>query len=54
MARYLETNAKRLQAAQERDQARFEAVAAEDRAKQGWIDLALSLVTIAVGVAAIV
>ncbi|HEL0028826.1 TPA: hypothetical protein TT582_001931, partial [Streptococcus equi subsp. zooepidemicus] len=54
VARHLETNAKRLQAAQERDQARFEAVAAEDRAKQGWIDLALSLVTIAVGVAAIV
>ncbi|HEL0427856.1 TPA: hypothetical protein TUM69_000171 [Streptococcus equi subsp. zooepidemicus] len=54
MARHLETNAKRLQAAQERDQARFEAVAAEDRASQGWIDLALSLVTIAVGVAAIV
>ncbi|HEL0656454.1 TPA: hypothetical protein TUW49_001752 [Streptococcus equi subsp. zooepidemicus] len=54
VARHLETNAKRLQAAQERDQARFEAVAAADRAKQGWIDLALSLVTIAVGVAAIV
>ncbi|HEL1053230.1 TPA: hypothetical protein TVS29_001291 [Streptococcus equi subsp. zooepidemicus] len=54
VARHLETNAKRLQAAQERDQARFEAVAAEDRASQGWIDLALSLVTIAVGVAAIV
>ncbi|HEL0720408.1 LXG domain-containing protein [Streptococcus equi subsp. zooepidemicus] len=54
VARHLETNAKRLQAAQERDQARFEAVAAEDRASQGWMDLALSLVTIAVGVAAIV
>ncbi|HEL0720688.1 LXG domain-containing protein [Streptococcus equi subsp. zooepidemicus] len=54
VARHLETNAKRLQAAQERDHARFEAVAAEDRAKQGWMDLALSLVTIAVGVAAIV
>ncbi|HEL1074915.1 TPA: hypothetical protein TVE87_000844 [Streptococcus equi subsp. zooepidemicus] len=54
VARHLETNAKRLQAAQERDQARFEAVAAEDRASQGWVDLALSLVTIAVGVAAIV
>ncbi|HEL0599576.1 TPA: hypothetical protein TUT13_001607 [Streptococcus equi subsp. zooepidemicus] len=54
VARHLETNAKRLQAAQERDQTRFEAVAAEDRASQGWIDLALSLVTIAVGVAAIV
>nr|WP_043031072.1 hypothetical protein [Streptococcus equi] len=54
MARHLETNAKRLQAAQERDRARFEAVAAEDRASQGWVDLALSLVTIAVGVAAIV
>ncbi|HEL0733505.1 TPA: hypothetical protein TUY17_001065 [Streptococcus equi subsp. zooepidemicus] len=54
VARHLETNAKRLQAAQERDQARFEAVAAADRASQGWIDLALNLVTIAVGVAAIV
>ncbi|HEL0663946.1 TPA: glycohydrolase toxin TNT-related protein [Streptococcus equi subsp. zooepidemicus] len=54
VARHLETNAKRLQVAQERDQARFEAVAAEDRAGQGWVDLALSLVTIAVGVAAIV
>ncbi|HEL0606673.1 LXG domain-containing protein [Streptococcus equi subsp. zooepidemicus] len=54
VARHLETNAKRLQAAQERDHARFEAVAAEDRASQGWVDLALSLVTIAVGVAAIV
>ncbi|HEL0728030.1 TPA: hypothetical protein TVR14_000758 [Streptococcus equi subsp. zooepidemicus] len=54
VARHLETNAKRLQAAQERDRARFEAVAAEDRASQGWVDLALSLVTIAVGVAAIV
>ncbi|VEF08008.1 glycohydrolase toxin TNT-related protein [Streptococcus equi] len=54
MARHLETNVKRLQAAQERDQARFEAIAAADRASQGWVDLALSLVTIAVGVAAIV
>ncbi|MCD3448971.1 LXG domain-containing protein [Streptococcus equi subsp. zooepidemicus] len=54
VARHLETNAKRLQAAQERDQARFEAIAAADRASQGWVDLALSLVTIAVGVAAIV
>ncbi|NGL84568.1 T7SS effector LXG polymorphic toxin [Streptococcus equi] len=54
VARHLETNAKRLQTAQERDQARFEAVAAEDRAKQGWVDLVLSLVTIAVGVTAIV
>ncbi|HFU3712441.1 TPA: hypothetical protein ACGOZJ_001951, partial [Streptococcus suis] len=44
----------RLQAAQERDQARFEALAAEERTKQGWIDLALGAVTIAVGLAAIV
>ncbi|KED03660.1 membrane protein [Streptococcus equi subsp. ruminatorum CECT 5772] len=35
MARHLESNTKRLQAAQERDQARFEALAAEDRVKQG-------------------
>ncbi|HFI0066043.1 TPA: hypothetical protein ACGORS_002310, partial [Streptococcus suis] len=46
--------AERLQAAQERDQARFEALAAEERSKQGWIDLALGAVTIAVGLAAIV
>ncbi|WP_422802324.1 glycohydrolase toxin TNT-related protein [Streptococcus acidominimus] len=44
----------KVQAAQERDQARFEALAAEERKTQGWIDLALGAVTIAVGVAAIV
>ncbi|WP_209307154.1 T7SS effector LXG polymorphic toxin [Streptococcus acidominimus] len=44
----------RVQAAQERDQARFEALAAEERSTKGWIDLALGAVTIAVGVAAIV
>ncbi|WP_244229030.1 T7SS effector LXG polymorphic toxin, partial [Streptococcus suis] len=51
---HLTNNAERLQAAQERDQARFEALAAEERNKQGWIDLALGAVTIAVGLAAIV
>nr|WNF84166.1 ADP-ribosyltransferase [Streptococcus suis] len=51
---HLTNNAERLQAAQERDQARFEALAAEERSKQGWIDLALGAVTIAVGLAAIV
>ncbi|OLF49346.1 T7SS effector LXG polymorphic toxin [Streptococcus acidominimus] len=44
----------KVRAAQERDQARFEALAAEERKTQGWIDLALGAVTIAVGVAAIV
>ncbi|MFH0385567.1 T7SS effector LXG polymorphic toxin, partial [Streptococcus sp. A18] len=54
VANHLSNNAERLQAAQERDQARFEALAAEERSKQGWIDLALGAVTIAVGLAAIV
>ncbi|NQM14030.1 hypothetical protein HO422_07980 [Streptococcus suis] len=54
VANHLSNNAERLQAAQERDQARFEALAAEERNKQGWIDLALGAVTIAVGLAAIV
>ncbi|MBF0819798.1 T7SS effector LXG polymorphic toxin, partial [Streptococcus acidominimus] len=44
----------RVQAAQERDRVRFEALAAEERSTKGWIDLALGAVTIAVGVAAIV
>ncbi|OLF50086.1 hypothetical protein BU200_03910 [Streptococcus acidominimus] len=44
----------KVQAAQERDRVRFEALAAEERKTQGWIDLALGAVTIAVGVAAIV
>nr|WP_244912668.1 T7SS effector LXG polymorphic toxin [Streptococcus acidominimus] len=44
----------KVQAAQERDQARFEALAAEERSTKGWIDLTLGAVTIAVGVAAIV
>lgn len=54
VANHLSNNAERLQAAQEQDQARFEALAAEERSKQGWIDLALGAVTIAVGLAAIV
>ncbi|QWV87538.1 LXG domain-containing protein [Streptococcus parasuis] len=54
VANHLSNNAERLQAAQERDRARFEAQAAEERSKQGWIDLALGAVTIAVGLAAIV
>ncbi|WP_242237378.1 T7SS effector LXG polymorphic toxin [Streptococcus acidominimus] len=44
----------KVQAAQERDRVRFEALAAEERSTKGWIDLALGAVTIAVGVAAIV
>ncbi len=54
VANHLSNNAERLQDAQERDRARFEALAAEERSKQGWIDLALGAVTIAVGLAAIV
>ena len=50
----MESRVERVQAAQERDKARFEALAAEDRAKKGWIDLGLGVVTAAIGVLAIV
>ena len=50
----MESRVERVQAAQERDKARFEALAAEDRAKNGWKDLAVSALTIIVGVTAIV
>lgn len=43
-----------MKAAQERDKARFEALAAEDRAKKGWIDLSLGVLTAAIGILAIV
>lgn len=43
-----------MKAAQERDKARFEALAAEDRAKKGWIDLSFGVLTAAIGILAIV
>ena len=49
----MESRVERVQAAQERDKARFEALAAEDRAKKGWIDLGLGVVTFAIGALAI-
>ena len=50
----MESRVERVKAAQERDKVRFEALAAEDRAKNGWIDLGLGVVTVAFGILAIV
>ena len=50
----MESRVERVKAAQERDKARFEALAAEDRAKNGWKDLALGVVTVAFSILAIV
>ena len=50
----MESRVERVKAAQERDKARFEALAAEDRAKKGWIDLGLGVLTVAFGILAIV
>ena len=49
----MESRVERVQAAQERDKVRFEALAAEDRAKNGWKDLAIGVVTVAIGALAI-
>ena len=49
----MESRVERVQAAQERAKARFEALAAEDRAKNGWKDLAIGVVTVAIGALAI-
>ena len=49
----MESRVERVKAAQERDKVRFEALAAEDRAKKGWIDLGLGVVTFAIGALAI-
>jgi len=49
----MESRVERVKAAQERDKARFEALAAEDRAKNGWKDLAIGVVTVAIGALAI-
>ena len=53
-SKQMESRVERVKAAQERDKARFEALAAEDRAKKGWIDLGLGVLTAAIGVLAIV
>ena len=50
----MESRVERVMAAQERDKARFEALAAEDRAKNGWKDLAIGVVTVAFSILAIV
>ena len=50
----MESRVERVQAAQERDKVRFEALAAEDRAKKGWIDLGLGVLTAAFGILAII
>ena len=50
----MESRVERVKAAQERDKVRFEALAAEDRAKNGWKDLAIGVVTVAIGFIAIV
>ena len=49
----MESRVERVQAAQERDKARFEALAAEDRAKNGWKELGLGVLTFAIGALAI-
>ena len=50
----VESRVERVKAAQERDKARFEALAAEDRAKNGWKDLAIGVMTVAFSILAIV
>ena len=52
-SKQMESRVERVQAAQERDKVRFEALAAEDRAKNGWKDLAIGVVTVAIGALAI-
>ena len=50
----MESRVERVKAAQERDKVRFEALAAEDRAKNGWKDLAIGVLTVAFGILAII
>ena len=52
-AKQMENRVERVKAAQERDKARFEALAAEDRAKKGWIDLGVGIFTAVIGIVAI-
>ena len=53
-AKQMESRVERVKAAQERDKVRFEALAAEDRAKKGWIDLGVGVFTAVIGIIAIV
>ena len=53
-AKQMESRVERVKAAQESDKARFEALAAEDRAKKGWIDLGVGVFTAVIGIVAIV
>ena len=53
-AKQMESRVERVKAAQERDKVRFEALAAEDRAKKGWIDLGIGVFTAVIGIIAIV
>ena len=53
-AKQMENRVERVKAAQERDKVRFEALAAEDRAKKGWIDLGVGVFTAVIGIVAIV
>ena len=50
----MESRVERVQAAQERDKVRFDALAAEERAKNGWKELGLGVLTVAFGILAIV
>ena len=54
VTKQMESRVERVQAAQERDKVRFEALAAEERAKNGWKDLAIGVLTFAFGFIAIV
>ena len=53
-AKQMESRVERVKAAQERDKVRFEALAAEDRAKKGWIDLGVGVFTAVIGIVVIV
>ena len=53
-AKQMESRVEHVKAAQERDKVRFEALAAEDRAKKGWIDLGIGVFTAVIGIVAIV
>ena len=52
-SKQMESRVERVKAAQERDKARFEALAAEDRVKNGWKELGLGVLTFAIGALAI-
>ena len=50
----MESRVESVKAAQERDKVRFDALAAEERAKNGWKELGLGVLTVAFGILAIV